>query len=353
MYFLFFLSICSAQKHVLFSPCQTGEGPHLPFSQMPSKCGFLVKRSRRDVHFAAPYHGCHVTQQVRLITVFLFKVCPQSSSIWVCPHRLQSCGWIIVKVSIFIKRLLSFVIIHFPPSLWQQLNVMRVAISRQIKSIKLLAYDCAVLAFLHHFTLQGGKYVLPLRLWGAPVTMSCPAEPPPPPPSVVCFPSGMVVNVGGITANELKIKGRWHHFSASENLLEFIFSSDFETVAVSDMWRPLSSVCGTCGFAIEVLSGGLKLTVPYNRDPCVKIEVLRALLWWKQGSTSSKELSLKTVIYSLCLLVGWEVFALSSGGGCGAISHMPFNTRKACFYDYFASQWWWPVSSVSLVTNIS
>uniref|UniRef100_A0A671YK32 Zona pellucida sperm-binding protein 1/4 Ig-like domain-containing protein n=1 Tax=Sparus aurata TaxID=8175 RepID=A0A671YK32_SPAAU len=80
------------------------ERPLTPLSQMPSICGFSVRRSRRDVQFAAPYQGCHVTQ-------------------------------------------------------------------------------------------QGGDYVLPLRLWGAPMTMSCPAVFPP--PSVSCFPSGMVVKIGG------------------------------------------------------------------------------------------------------------------------------------------------------------
>ncbi|XP_042360064.1 uncharacterized protein LOC121956045 [Plectropomus leopardus] len=132
----------------------SGEGPRIPLSQMPSECGFSVKRSRRDVHFAAPYEGCHVTQ-------------------------------------------------------------------------------------------QGGNYVLPLRLWGAPMTMSCPAALPP--PSVSCFPSGMVVKMSGITANDLKVK-------------------------VSGMWRSLSSVCGSCGIAVEMLSGGLTLIAPYNRGLCIKMK---------------------------------------------------------------------------------
>ncbi|XP_011612153.1 uncharacterized protein [Takifugu rubripes] len=41
----------------------SGEGPLIPFSQMPSSCGFSVKRSRRDVTLMAPYQGCHVAQQ--------------------------------------------------------------------------------------------------------------------------------------------------------------------------------------------------------------------------------------------------------------------------------------------------
>nr|XP_046239694.1 leucine-rich repeat extensin-like protein 5 [Scatophagus argus] len=132
----------------------SGVGPLIPLSQMPSECGFTVKRSRRDVHFAAPYLGCHVSQ-------------------------------------------------------------------------------------------QDGNYVLPLRLWGAPMKMSCPAASPPP-PSVSCFPSGMVIKIGGITANELKVK-------------------------VSGVWKSLSSVCSSCGFAVELFSGGVMLTVPYNRGLCVEI----------------------------------------------------------------------------------
>ncbi|XP_044069963.1 protein PELPK1-like [Siniperca chuatsi] len=132
----------------------SGEGPLTPLSQMPSKCGFSVKRSRRDVRFTAPYQGCHVTQ-------------------------------------------------------------------------------------------QGADYILPLRLWGAPMTMSCPAVLPP--PSVSCFPSGMVVKIGGITANELKVK-------------------------VSGTWKSLSSICSSCGFAVEELSRGLKLTAPYNKGLCIEME---------------------------------------------------------------------------------
>ncbi|XP_073325063.1 uncharacterized protein [Pagrus major] len=138
----------------------SGEGPLTPLSQMPSKCGFSVRRSRRDVQFAAPYQGCHVTQ-------------------------------------------------------------------------------------------QGGDYVLPLRLWGAPMTMSCPAVLPP--PSVSCFPSGMVVKIGGITKHELKVK-------------------------VSGTWKPLSSVCSSCGLAVEVLPGGLMLSAPYNRGLCIETEKEKYLL---------------------------------------------------------------------------
>ncbi|XP_033483438.2 uncharacterized protein LOC117257382 [Epinephelus lanceolatus] len=132
----------------------SGEGALTPFSQMPSQCGFSVKRSRRDVHFAALYQGCHVTK-------------------------------------------------------------------------------------------QDGDYILPLRLGGTPMTMSCPAALPL--PSVSCFPSGMVVKISGIAAHGVKVK-------------------------VSGTWRSLSSVCSSCGIAIEVLSGGLTLTAPYNRGSCIQIK---------------------------------------------------------------------------------
>ncbi|XP_042261952.1 leucine-rich repeat extensin-like protein 5 [Thunnus maccoyii] len=131
----------------------SGEGP-IPLSQMPSSCGYFVKRSRRDVLFAAPYQGCHVTQ-------------------------------------------------------------------------------------------QGGNYVLPLRLSGAPMTMSCPIVSPL--PSISCFPTGMVLKIVGVTASELKVK-------------------------VSGTWKSLSSVCSSCGFAVEELSGGLTLTAPYPGGSCIEMK---------------------------------------------------------------------------------
>eukprot|EP00064_Thunnus_orientalis_P019719 superscaffoldBa00005058_g19847 len=131
----------------------SGEGP-IPLSQMPSSCGYFVKRSRRDVLFAAPYQGCHVTQ-------------------------------------------------------------------------------------------QGGNYVLPLRLSGAPMTMSCPTVSPL--PSISCFPTGMVLKIVGVTASELKVK-------------------------VSGTWKSLSSICSSCGFAVEELSGGLTLTAPYPGGSCIEIK---------------------------------------------------------------------------------
>ncbi|KAI3370082.1 hypothetical protein L3Q82_024866, partial [Scortum barcoo] len=94
-----------------------------------------------------------------------------------------------------------------------------------------------------HVTQQGGHYVLPLRLWGAPMTMSCPGVLPP--TTVSCFPSGMVVKIGGITANKLHVN-------------------------MSGTWKSLSSACSSCGIAVEVLSGGLTLTVPYNRGLCIE-----------------------------------------------------------------------------------
>nr|XP_057911176.1 uncharacterized protein LOC131106279 [Doryrhamphus excisus] len=93
-----------------------------------------------------------------------------------------------------------------------------------------------------YVTRQGGDYVLPLRLWGAPMTMSCPATSRL--PSVSCFPAGMVVKLSGVTENDVKVK-------------------------VSDTWRFLSSMCNTCGLAIEVFPGGLSLTAPYHKGLCI------------------------------------------------------------------------------------
>ncbi|XP_045079977.1 adhesive plaque matrix protein [Coregonus clupeaformis] len=97
-----------------------------------------------------------------------------------------------------------------------------------------------------HVTQQGGNYVLPLRLWGAPMTMSCPvAPPPPPPPSVSCFLSGMVVKLPMAT-NALKVK-------------------------VSGVWEGLLSISQQCGLTIEPFFGGVVITAPYT-GPCVELE---------------------------------------------------------------------------------
>ncbi|KAK6321047.1 hypothetical protein J4Q44_G00080230 [Coregonus suidteri] len=96
-----------------------------------------------------------------------------------------------------------------------------------------------------HVTQQGGNYVLPLRLWGAPMTMSCPVAPPPPPPSVSCFLSGMVVKLP-MAANALKVK-------------------------VSGVWEGLLSISQQCGLTIEPFFGGVVITAPYT-GPCVELE---------------------------------------------------------------------------------
>lgn len=41
-----------------------GEEGSVPLFQMPSACGFSVKRARRDLALVAKYDGCNVVQQV-------------------------------------------------------------------------------------------------------------------------------------------------------------------------------------------------------------------------------------------------------------------------------------------------
>lgn len=173
---------------------------------MPSICGFSVRRSRRDVQFAAPYQGCHVTQQVRLMSVFT-NVHDLLIRLWIGLEKLH---------------------------LWNQTALIDCEmLDDHETSLKLFLAIFSVLPSVFNWTwiwlpfshssiltLQGGDYVLPLRLWGAPMTMSCPAVFPP--PSVSCFPSGMVVKIGGITANGLKVKGSWLHILASGNCLYYL-----------------------------------------------------------------------------------------------------------------------------------
>ncbi|XP_014023129.2 uncharacterized protein [Salmo salar] len=102
-----------------------------------------------------------------------------------------------------------------------------------------------------HVTQEGGNYVLPLRLWGAPMTMSCPVAPPPP-PSVSCYLSGMVVKFP-MAANALQVK-------------------------VSGVWEPLLSVSQQCRLTIEPFFGVMVITAPYT-GPCVELKDDERLLF--------------------------------------------------------------------------
>uniref|UniRef100_A0A3Q1EWT7 Zona pellucida sperm-binding protein 1/4 Ig-like domain-containing protein n=1 Tax=Acanthochromis polyacanthus TaxID=80966 RepID=A0A3Q1EWT7_9TELE len=109
-----------------------------------------------------------------------------------------------------------------------------------------------------HVTKKDGDYVLPLRLWGTPVAMSCPDVLPS--PSVFCFVSGMVVKIGGVKVDDLKVK-------------------------ISGTWKSLSQVYSSCGLDFKEYPGGLTLTIPYNRGSCIEFKVQRdgeyllSLLW--------------------------------------------------------------------------
>ncbi|CDQ74529.1 unnamed protein product [Oncorhynchus mykiss] len=107
-----------------------------------------------------------------------------------------------------------------------------------------------------HVTQEGGNYVLPLRLWGAPMTMSCPVAPPPP-PSVSCYLSGMVVKLS-MAANALQVK-------------------------VSGVWEPLLAITQQCGLTIETFFGGVVITAPYT-GPCVELEDDKRLLFMLSGA---------------------------------------------------------------------
>ncbi|KAI4890166.1 hypothetical protein NFI96_033013, partial [Prochilodus magdalenae] len=93
-----------------------------------------------------------------------------------------------------------------------------------------------------HITQQGDSYVLPLRLWGAPVKMSCHAATP---LKVSCTPSAMVIQLG-VSPDDLKLK-------------------------VKGAWQPLVQACSTCGFTLEAVASGWIITAPYTSS-CFQIE---------------------------------------------------------------------------------
>uniref|UniRef100_A0A673NJ50 Uncharacterized LOC107729406 n=1 Tax=Sinocyclocheilus rhinocerous TaxID=307959 RepID=A0A673NJ50_9TELE len=87
-----------------------------------------------------------------------------------------------------------------------------------------------------HVRKQGGSYILPLIIMGAPVQMSCPVSPLL--PSVTCFSSGMIVTLG-IRADYVKVK-------------------------VDGSWQPLLRTCAQCSFTLETTAGSLAVTAPFT-----------------------------------------------------------------------------------------
>ncbi|XP_067287883.1 uncharacterized protein [Pseudorasbora parva] len=87
-----------------------------------------------------------------------------------------------------------------------------------------------------HVRQQGGSYVLPLVVMGAPVQMSCPMSPRL--PTVSCYPSGMIISLD-VRADNVKVK-------------------------VAGSWQPLLLVRSICSLTLETVGGSLVVTVPFT-----------------------------------------------------------------------------------------
>ncbi|XP_067287323.1 uncharacterized protein [Pseudorasbora parva] len=87
-----------------------------------------------------------------------------------------------------------------------------------------------------HVRQQGGSYVLPLVVMGAPVQMSCPMSPRL--PTVSCYPSGMIISLD-VRADNVKVK-------------------------VAGSWQPLLLVRSICSLTLESVGGSLVVTVPFT-----------------------------------------------------------------------------------------
>nr|XP_021328150.1 uncharacterized protein LOC100538023 [Danio rerio]XP_021335458.1 uncharacterized protein LOC100538023 [Danio rerio] len=83
---------------------------------------------------------------------------------------------------------------------------------------------------------QGGSYVLPLIIMGAPVQMSCPVSPRL--PVVSCTSSGMIVSFG-VRADDVLVK-------------------------VSGSWMPLSLTSSMCSFTLDNVGGSVVLIAPFT-----------------------------------------------------------------------------------------
>ncbi|XP_046730941.1 uncharacterized protein LOC124402175 isoform X2 [Silurus meridionalis] len=96
---------------------------------------------------------------------------------------------------------------------------------------------------------QGNAYVLPLRASGVVLKVVCPVGRPL--TRVSCTPSAMVVNLG-VAADGVKLK-------------------------VKGVWQPIYQAATICGFTLEVIGGGLTLTVPYTSN-CWQYEGAKVIL---------------------------------------------------------------------------
>ncbi|XP_056324509.1 uncharacterized protein LOC130237554 [Danio aesculapii] len=83
---------------------------------------------------------------------------------------------------------------------------------------------------------QGGSYVLPLIIMGAPVQMSCPVSPRL--PVVSCTSSEMIISFG--------------------------VRSDDVLVKVSGSWMPLLLTSSMCSFTLDTVGGSMVLTAPFT-----------------------------------------------------------------------------------------
>ncbi|XP_051769227.1 uncharacterized protein LOC127522908 isoform X8 [Ctenopharyngodon idella] len=87
-----------------------------------------------------------------------------------------------------------------------------------------------------HVRRQGGSYILPLLIMGAPVQMSCPVSPRL--PTVSCFPSSMTISLG-VRVDDVQVK-------------------------VDGSWQPLLLTYSKCSFTLATVDGSLVVTAPFT-----------------------------------------------------------------------------------------
>lgn len=120
----------------------------LPLSTLPSSCGYTIKAMQRDLVLVAPYDGC-------------------------------------------------FVAVEVGPTL--------------LKILGMESSTCIPVRFCFSAALQEDCYVLPLRLSGLPVKMSCPMMRPPSAntQTFTCHPEKIEVNLNwGLSSSEIQVKSK-------------------------------------------------------------------------------------------------------------------------------------------------
>ncbi|XP_051769229.1 uncharacterized protein LOC127522908 isoform X10 [Ctenopharyngodon idella] len=157
-----------------------------------------------------------------------------------------------------------------------------------------------------HVKQQGGSYILPLLIMGAPVQMSCPVSPRL--PTVSCFPSSMTISLG-VRVDDVQVK-------------------------VDGSWQPLLLTYSKCSFTLATVDGSLVVTAPFTGS-CWEVKDTEMQLPLMYGD---REVTLSCPVTP-------PTPAPTTIAPTAAPVQDPLDSQQQMFYPFpFGRPWWYPHS---------